>query len=150
MRSKRGQYCIEIHDSDNGVLTVTLQRILDALGDSVSTLHWRLLSLWAVGELPGGRSILDYEQLAESSKDGLFLPWCEVILLADNVSQIIDCVFVAFEPPVEPGLALSFLGPKKDAVLVVEAIDSTFWRVASQDVDNINQVEQYFSDVTRC
>lgn len=147
MRDKSRQYCIEIQDSENGVLTVTLKRILDALGSSISTLHWRLLSLWAVGELPGERSILAYEQLAESSEYGLELSWPELTLMADNVSQIIDSVFVAFRAPVEPGLLSR---REKDAVLVIEAIDSTFWRVSSQSIENINQIEQCFFDVTRC
>ena len=137
---------LDISDEQDGVLTVDLRRIIDALGmENVSRLHWRLFSLWAVGVLPGPQTVLDYEEMAETSPCGAPLRWTEVLLLADSTDQIIDAVFAAFESV--PNVALKPDKLLKHATLVVEAHDSTYWRVNSRIPGHVESIRAAFREV---
>ena len=145
MKTLGRRYGLDISDSEHEVLTVNLRRIVDALGTAASQLHWRLFHLWAVGRLPGPRGILDYESLAASSDSGASLTWEEVLLLADSTDQIIDAVFAGFLE--EPDDRLNSTSLMKSAALVVEANDSTFWRVLTRDPHDVELLRAVFSDV---
>ena len=95
-------------------------------------LTWAILDLEAIGQLSDGTNMLDLErQVAESPTD-LVLDWDALVALADDFSQVINAVILgcsdaASIPPLGPRIDLAASGE-----IVVEAIDSSLWRVTAQ------------------
>lgn len=141
-------YAIDIHDSHGQVLTVNLRKILDAMGDVPRTLRWSLRHLWAVGDLPGRKSVLDYEEEAKRSDSGIPITWEELESLANNTSQIIDAVFVG-NRDTHNAMSVEDTGSSYSRdELTIEANDSTSWRVVSGDETLIRRVRRNFTDVS--
>ena len=142
-------YGIEIKDARQGVLTVHLRDILGAIADQVAGWDWSLLHLWAVGDLPGTKTVVDYEKLAaHSPATGARLDAAEVERLAEHADQIIDAVIVGNANPREVGKAYADGGVYRDNDLVIEANDSTGWRVVSKRAELIDALRRRFADVT--
>ena len=141
-------YAIDIHDSDGQVLTVNLRKILDAMGNVPRTLQWSLRHLWAVGDLPGRKSVLDYEEEAKKSDSGIPITWEELESLANNTSQIIDAVFVGNCDARNTMSVEDTRSSYSRDKLTIEANDSTSWRVISGDEALIRRVREHFTDVS--
>lgn len=140
-------YAIDIQDSEGDFLIVTLRDIMNVLSNPMRSMQWSLLHLWAVGDLPGDKTILDYESAAKASKDGIALSWEEMELLADYTSQIIDAVFVGDYTIQSVASVESRQGLYSKHDLTIEASDSTYWRVVSSDESLIKALRSYFRDV---
>ncbi|MDO6708980.1 hypothetical protein [Photobacterium sp. 1_MG-2023] len=87
-------HMIEISDSSNGLLTVTLPMILNKIGVDGASLSWSLLYLSATGDLGEDKSIVDFEDSISDSPNGFCLEWQELNDLSHNFDQIFDTLIV--------------------------------------------------------
>src|SRR5882762_9693058 len=113
-------------ESQRRVLAVDLRHVLSALGTRALASEWRLRAVWAEGEAKQELEAFDGRELISG---GL------LAALAQKVSQIIDGEFSAFES----GERLPWV--------VVEAVDSAYYTVRSNDASVLAQIRSTFHDV---
>jgi hypothetical protein len=114
-------------ESERRVLTVDLRHVLSALGTRVLASEWRVREVWAEGDAKTELEAFDGSDLISGQR---------LAALAQNVSQIIDGEFSAFES----GQRLPWV--------VVEAVDSTYYAVRSEDPSVLAPIRSAFHDVT--
>lgn len=140
-------HMIEINDSKNGLLTVTLPMILEEISSSGEKLHWSIFYLYAIGDLGAGKSIMDLENEISDSDRGFFLSWNELKSLSAKFDQVFDVVIIGAKNKKDikkydndEKLYLNF-----DVVL--DLFDGAYWRVYSEDKSIIKKMANKFSDV---
>jgi len=114
-------------EADRRVLAVDLRHVLSALGPRVLASEWRVREVWAEGDAKPHLEAFDGSELIAGQR---------LAALAQDASQIIDGEFSAFEPG------------KSTPWVVVEAVDSTYYAVRSDDSSVLAQVRSAFHDVT--
>lgn len=110
-----------------------LAYLLGLLAPWGQCLTWAILDLEAIGHLSDGTNMLDLERQVAESPTGIVLDWDALVALADDFSQMINAVIVGCKdagsiPQLAPEIDLA-----ASAEIVVEAIDSSLWRVTAQD-----------------
>ena len=110
-----------------------LAYLLGLLAPWGQRLTWAILELEAIGELSDGTNILDLERQIAESPTGIVLDWDALVALAGDFSQVINAVVVGCRtvgsiPRLAPEVDLAASGE-----IVVEAIDSSLWRVTARD-----------------
>jgi hypothetical protein len=122
-------YVIEIKNSEQDI---GLNHILYALGNDARKLDWAILYLWATGNLGDRKSLPDFERVIADSKTGFHLNWDDLCELSKRLIQVIDGVFVGCKDG-------SKIDRQDESVLadvcdiVIEANDSTVWRIHAKD-----------------
>lgn len=114
-------------EADRNVLAVDLRHVLSALGPRALASDWRVCEVWAEGDAKPEFRAFDGSELISGQ--------C-LAALAQNVSQIIDGEFSAFER----GRSVPWV--------VVEAVDSSYYTVRSSEALVLEQVRRSFHDVT--
>lgn len=114
-------------EAERPVLAVDLRHILSALGPRALTSEWRVREVWAEGDAKPQLEALDERERVAGQR---------LAALAQDVSQIIDGEFTAFEP----GHGTPWV--------VVEAVDSAYYTVRSNDSSILARVRTAFTDVT--
>jgi hypothetical protein len=138
---------IEIFDKDeHGILAVELRDLLAIIEREASGLVWALLDLETNGSLRGGRSMLALEEAVRAADRGVILRWEELRSLAADHFQIVNALIVGCTteeeiPPITAGSAL-YTVPE----IVIEAIDSSLWRIQAKKPQVIAQVRARFRD----
>jgi len=141
---------IDIADGSDEVLEVSLKDIFTTIRSYVAGWDWHILHLWGVGELPGRRTIGDYEELAGASPlRGARISEAEIRVLATHAEQIIDMVLVGNANACDVQKRSSDRDLYQENDLVIEANDSSYWRVVSQKPEIINALRKRFTDVRR-
>jgi len=129
---------IEIWDGPS----VKLGDLLDGVSPA-GDLRWSIMELWAVAR-DDGTDVLAMEQQAADSPTGLELSTEELRGIADQLLQLVDGIVVGYRgyPPTrsDPDLRAS-------SEIVIEAIDSTLWRVYARDRRVIDDLRRYYDDV---
>lgn len=110
-----------------GFLAVDLRHVLSALGQRALVSEWQVRDVWATGD-----ATPDLESLTEEQ----FISGQRLSELAQNVLQIIDGVFSGFDPGVS------------SPWVVVEAVDSTYYVVRSDEPEVLACIQQTFKNVT--
>ena len=110
-----------------------LAYLLGLLAPWGQRLTWAILDLEAIGELSDRTNVLDLERQIAESPTGIALDWDALVALADDYSQVINAVVVGCQdagsiPRLAPEVNLAASGE-----IVVEAIDSSLWRVTAHD-----------------
>jgi hypothetical protein len=128
---------------DSQLLALDLVDILDALPLDAMALRWSILDLWAETDDP----TLDMQAIqseVDKSARGFCMEGRELRDVADRVAQVIDGVFAAYAqaPPSKASADL-----RESCEIVVEAIDSTYWRLYARDQEIIRRVQDVFEDV---
>jgi hypothetical protein len=128
---------IEIRDVDErGYLRVDLRDILAAVSSVGSDCRWTLTGFEARGDVtsiwPNG--MLDLERAAGSA-EGVQLEWRELVRLGEQVAQTIDCKLVAVSKA------------SNRVRMVIEVIDSSCWRLSSNDPVLVADVARQFANV---
>ena len=113
-------------EPDRRVLAVDLRHVLSALGSRALASEWRVREVWAEGNAKPQLETFDGSELIAGQR---------LATLADGVSQIIDGEFSAFERG------------QSEPWVVVEAVDSTYYAVRSDDSSVLAQVRSAFHDV---
>ncbi len=103
-------------------------------------LQWTILEVWAVGETDEV-DVIALEREAEASPHGLNLSASELRGLAAGLHQVIDGIFVGYRGQ-QPNRNDADL--RSSAEVVLEAIDSTLWRVYAREVAMIDRLEKRF------
>jgi hypothetical protein len=109
------------------VLAVDLRHVLTTLGPRALGSDWQVCGVWAEGDSKAELEAFDGRQ---------FVPGSRLATLAQNVSQIIDGEFIAFES----GQGVPWV--------VVEAVDSTYYAVRSDEPAILAQIRSAFREVT--
>lgn len=103
---------------------IHLQGLLELIqGEMV--LRWSILELWATAK-DDTTDLRTLERLATASPTGLLVGDSELRQIASRLSQVIDGIFVGFrgDPPLRSATDL-----RACADVVIEVLDSTYWRV---------------------
>jgi len=118
-----------IKDLETGrnVLAVDLRHVLSALGPRALASEWRVREVWAEGDAKPQLEAFDESELIAGQR---------LAALAQDVSQIIDGEFIAFE------------SGHSEPWVVLEAVDSSYYAVRSDDSSVLERVRSAFHDVT--
>ena len=122
---------VKIRDMEPGrkVLAVDLRHVLDAIGKRALESSWQIDGLWSTPETEAN----PLERLANQQEP---VPGRTLKEAADNVDQVIDGEFMAFE------------AGQDDPWVVVEAVDSTYYSVRSKESDVLSSIRDRFRDVS--
>lgn len=129
---------IEIWDGSS----VELAELLDAVS-SPEDLDWTILEIWAVGQTDE-TDVVALERQAVESPHGLNLSAVALRELADRLQQVIDGIVVGYRGPAPDRDAVDL---RSTAEIVLEAIDSTLWRVYARETGVIDRLRQRYFDV---
>lgn len=140
-------HMVEINDSKDGLLTVTLPMLLDEISPSGEKLHWSIFYLSATGDLGDDRSIVDFENEISDSDKGFFLSWNELKTLSVKFDQVFDTLIVgaANKEDIKKYDDDEKLYSNFDVVL--DLFDGAYWRVYSEDDSIIKKMANKFSEV---
>lgn len=140
-------HMIDISDSHNGLLTVTLPMLLNEVGAEGANLNWSLLHLSATGDLGKGKSIVDFEDNISNSPNGFCLEWHELNDLADKFDQIFDTLIIG---SVSKGSIHKYTHDEDlylKYTVVFDLFDGAYWRVYSEDESLIEKLADKFVDI---
>jgi len=119
-----------------------LDAVLDRLPTAVD-LRWAILEMWAVG-VDDTVDIAALEAQAHASPTGLELSGPQLREVAGRLHQLVDGIVVGFRgrPPLrsDPDLRTS-------CEVVIEAVDSTFWRIYAAETTMLDRLRTDFDDV---
>jgi hypothetical protein len=118
---------VEIWDGPS----VQLRDLLDQL-PGVDGLRWSVMEIWTVAR----SDATDVSSIEMRSS--------ELRELADELAQVIDGIFAGYrgEPPSRSDKDL-----RHTTEIVIEAFDSTFWRVYARDAGVAEQLRRTYTDV---
>jgi hypothetical protein len=137
---------IEIRDSQNGVLIAGLSGILSQFPPHSDNLHWAFLSLEALGNLGDNKSLPEFESQIADSPEGLLVTWDELCELSEKFEQVIDAVIVGCESRGDIRRYQNDNELYSSYDVVIEAFDSSYWRVYSKYKDIIDRIEKSFKN----
>lgn len=135
---------VTIQDCVDGYLNFDLRDLLQVLKP------WGEELIWIVrhfdGRGPALRRLADAQPLRDSE---LRLSWIELQQFATDVEQTYDGVFAGMQDPslLPPG-QLDVVG-WAETDIIIEAWDSTYWRVYSSNMAIIEALEKRFSSTQR-
>src|SRR5262245_15139740 len=109
------------------VLAVDLRHVLTALGSRALSSDWRVRNVWATGNATSALESLDDQQTVTGAT---------LKSLAENVIQIIDGEFAAFDPG------------SVTAWVIVEAVDSSYYTVRAEDDAVLETIRRSFQEVS--
>jgi hypothetical protein len=140
---------IEIFDLDQrDSAIVGLAEILAVLEPEGPNLNWSILDLEGTGDPSRlGTNMLDLEQRVANAPNGLILEWKDLKQLAGALDQIIEGTIVGCRnPEVLTQIHLQSDLPST-CDIVIEAIDSSLWKVYSRDDRILQRLKSAFRDV---
>lgn len=144
-------YCmahmIEISDSCNGLLTVTLPMLLAELGMDGANLSWSILYLSATGDLGEGESIVDFEDYISNSPDGFCLGWRELNDLSAKFDQIFDMLIAGAS---DKGSIKKYTNEEdlySNYEVVLDLFDGAYWKVYAEDEALIDRLAKKFTEI---
>ena len=138
---------IEIRDRERGGL-VSLKELLACFEHEGPNLIWSIQDLEAVGDPDKLKiDVLEIEKLAKESPQGLVLRWQELVELAQTLTDVWNAWIVAcsYGAPIPKAIYKSEKVDQFEAV--IEAFDSSFWRVFARDHSIIHRIASKFHDV---
>ena len=129
---------IEIWDGTS----VELGKLLDLVGDQPA-LDWSVMEVWAIAR-DDGTDLVALERRAAASSHGLTMSAAALRELAGELFQVVDGIVVGYRDR-RPDRGDEDL--RSTATVVIEAIDSTFWRVYARDKAITERMRHHYSDV---
>jgi hypothetical protein len=140
-------HMIEIADSHNGLLTVTLPMLLDEIGAEGANLNWSFLYLSATGDLGEGKSIVDFEDNISNSSNGFCLEWQELNSLSHKFEQVFDTLIIG---SVSKNSIQKYTDDEdlySNYAVVLDLFDGAYWRVYSENESLIKNLGNKFFDI---
>lgn len=140
-------HMIEVSDSRNGLLTVTLPMLLNEVGAAGANLNWSLFYLSATGDLGEDKSIVDFEENISNSPNGFCLEWLELNDLAGKFDQIFDTLIVG---SIDKDSIRKYADDEDlylNYPVVLDLFDGAYWRVYSEDESLIKKLADKFVDI---
>lgn len=140
---------IEIKDKDsNGVLNFDLTDILKTITGLNLNLKWIILELEAKAVPNSDLDVLKLEEKINNSKRGLELSWAELTNLSQKFLQVINTTIIG----ANNAQVIPYFDSKTDLKLYseiyIQAIDSSVWRVFSNEPRVIENIFLIFRDIT--
>lgn len=133
---------IEINRNTDGILDVDLIDILNVIEAEGDALSWTLYDLEATGDLGDGNKMLDLEQEVRDSPTGLRLNWSDLVSLARRLFQVTNATLAGSGAPIAAsGLSEVYAHSE----IVLEAIDSSLWRVYAKSDSVIEKLKRAFN-----
>jgi len=129
---------IRINRTDSIFLAVSLSDVLSQI-ENGTEYSWNILWVEAIGKLER-KTMLEFEEKINNSKDGYALIWEELVELADSFSQVINILLVGdkdkdnlkrYDSDDEMRIKCSFC---------IELIDSSYWEITSNDLTSIEKL----------
>lgn len=127
----------------DGVFGPDFRDLLLALPAEALALDWSIMDIGAT-PLDDDPDLMSLEARANESTNGLQYTGEELLDLSGQLLQVIDAIFVGYR-----GLAPLRSDPdlRRSAEIVIEAIDSTLWRVFAYDNSLREHLRRVFEDV---
>jgi hypothetical protein len=121
---------------------VLLGDLLDAI-PTTDEFSWSIMELWGVAR-DDGTDVVALERSALSSPTGLEVSGGQLRELASRLLQLNDGIVVGYRgaPPTRTDVDL-----RLSADVVIEAIDSTLWRIYARDSAIVDAVRRKYDDV---
>lgn len=119
---------LKIADLVDGVLAFDLKEVLSVIGEPAISSTWKCSQVECLGE--------NAERLGEISDSGRRISGQELFEIAKGVYQVIDGEFEAYR------------SEEKAPWLVVNAVDSSFFEVLTDDAATLEAIRTNFSDVS--
>jgi hypothetical protein len=110
----------------------------------VPNIRWSILEMWAVAR-EDDTDILSLEEEAASSPTGLAMSSDRIIEFARSLREFNDGIIVGY---ITQAPARSTADLRTAAEVVIEAFDSSYWRVYSRDGAMLDALRPRFADVT--
>lgn len=137
---------IDIEDSENGLLTVTLTTLLNQIGPIGERLHWSIFYLYATGDLGEGQCIVELEEKVSNLEQGLILSWSELNELATKFDQMFDIIVVASADQNSITRCDNDKELYSKHLIVIELFDGAYWRIYAEDEDIVKNLETQFNE----
>ena len=140
---------IEIFDlNERGSALIDLPEILTVLEPEAQNLAWSILDLEATGD-PGalGTTIFELEQRVANAPHGLILDWKDLNKITGALDQIIEGTIVGCQDPERLTQINLQSDLRASCDLVIEAIDSSLWKIFSRDDGVLQKLKSAFRDV---
>lgn len=137
---------IRILDNIDGFVSVKFTDILEEIHNG-SLFHWSILYLDARGKLGEGKSIVVFCDTINKSNKGLFIEWDEINSLSNKLFEIVDILMIGCK---DENLLHRYENDQKmyeTCDIVVEFVDSFYWRIFSMDENLINRLAKRFKDI---
>lgn len=133
---------LHTENGESSQLTFDLRDLLAQLSPDTKALNWSILGLWAVAR--DDTDVVEIEARVDASPVGLRMTGAELWDLAGRLLQVIDGIIVAFSdsPPTRSDSDL-----RESCEIVIEAIDSTLWRVYARDPALSDHLRNTFTEV---
>lgn len=126
-------------------LSFDLQEVLSVLPPVARAFSWRLLELHGEGKPTSGLDWFELQQQIETTREGVEYRWTQLTALASGIFQSYDLTLVGSrdqslrcELPID-------LKKLHDFVLI-EAVDSSYWKVTSDVPDVIDALATSFNE----
>jgi len=114
-------------DASTGLLAITLGDLLRIVGEAVHASSWRLAGVEALGA--------SADELHTASDAGAVVTGEDLLRIAEGVDQVIDGYFRAYRTG------------EHEPWLILRAVDSTSWDVASKSSHTLDAIRQQYSHV---
>lgn len=134
---------IIINDNIEGVVSISLNDILIEISDG-NELQWAILYLDAKGRLGEGKSMVDYADDINDSKNGLIIKWSDLVNLSKKFLQIFDIVIIGSKNKVNLRRYTTDEKMYKSCYYVIEMCDSSYWKIVSYENDFINRLKNKY------
>jgi hypothetical protein len=137
------QVAIGVEHGSSSKPGVELRDLLAALPTEKLALRWSIMELWAVTH-DDRTDVAAIGARAAESSTGLEITGGDLLDLSHRLSQVIDAIVVAYDgsPPARSDNDL-----RASSAIVIEAIDSTLWRVYAKDASVTDRLSHAFADV---
>jgi hypothetical protein len=131
---------IEIWDRSR----IELADLLDAI-PTTDELSWSIMEMWGVAR-DDETDLVQLERQAADSPTGLELSAIRLRTLAAQLRQFVDGIIVGYrgDPPTRSDADL-----RTRSEVVIEAIDSTLWRVYARDPAVTDRLQSSYPDVRK-
>ena len=136
---------IRILDKHKHIVSVELPDIISEITNGGS-FYWSILYLDAMGDLGEGKSIPIFQQQIEDSDKGVFVTWEYINLLAVQLYELMDLTLIGSK---NQSLLHRYPNEKKmyaSCDIVIEMIDSSYWKVFSKDAAFIHKLAAKFKE----
>jgi hypothetical protein len=139
---------IELINQANGVLSITLNDILDCLNPKRDS-YWKVLSL-EVNGYDGSMNILDFEVVVNLSENGYSITLDQLRDLADSAHQIIEIMIIGDSNKTKLKRYETDVEIQSNCRYSIMLIDSSFWEINTSDNDFFEKLKELGHERSIC
>ena len=137
---------IRILDDINGIICVTLPKILSEIHDG-NLYYWSILFMDVIGNLGEEVSVPILQKQIYDSKNGLFISWQDLSILAEKFEQVIDIIIIGSNEEKNLRRYEDDQEMYETCDFVIAMVDSGYWEVFSKEPDLIDRLATKFKEI---